>query len=136
MTHPISQIIVLLVVGAIALIIGGYIQMDPVAFYAGTGIELGNQTALKNELKAAAGFLLTAGFLALLAAAITQLRTFALTTLVLINGTYGGARILSFLADGVPNAEMVWIAGIELALAAACAAVLIRAMRTLNPMVA
>lgn len=129
MTHPLSQTILLLIAGTIAVVIGAYILIDPVAFYAGAGIELGNQIALRNELKAAAGFLLAAGSLALLAIAITRLRTFALTTLALINGTYGAARILSFLADGVPNAEMIWIAGIELALAAACAAVLIRTAR-------
>ncbi len=109
--------------------IGGSILIDPVAFYAGTGIEVGSQIALRNELKAAAGFLLSVG---LLATVITRLRSFALVTLGLINGTYGAARILSFMADGVPNSTLVWIAVIELALAAACAASVIHPKKTLT----
>lgn len=105
--------------------IGGLIQIDPATFHAYAGIEVGDQRALQNELKAAGGALLAVGLLALAASVMQPLRSIALTTSAVVYGGYGMARVVSFVADGVPSSTQMWIAAIELIVAAACAASLI-----------
>lgn len=129
MSHSVLQMLVLFGAGAIAIAIGGFILIDPVAFHANAGIEVGNQIALRNELRAAGGALLAVGLLSMGATVIARLRSIALTTCALIYGAYGATRVLSFLVDGVPNFTLVWIAVIELAVAAACAVLVIRNSR-------
>ena len=133
MSHSLSQVIVLLAAGTIMTTIGGLIQLDPAAFHAYAGIDVGDQMALQNELKAAGGALLAVGLLSLAAIFVTPLRSTALTTSAVVYGGYGTARVLSLLTDGITNTSQLWIAGIELAVATACAAVLVRAAQALTP---
>ncbi len=133
MFHPISQFVTLAVSGLIATMIGALILIDPVAFHVSAGIDVGSQTALTNELKAAGSTVLMTGILALTAIALVRLRATALIVSALVYGSYGLGRVWSFLADGIPNTALVSIAVLELVIAAACIVVLSRYFMRAKP---
>lgn len=133
MFHLISQFVTLAVSGLIATMIGALILIDPVAFHVSAGIDVGSQTALMNELKAAGSTVLMTGILALTAIALVRLRTTALTVCALVYGSYGFGRVWSFLVDGIPNTALVSIAVLELVIAAACIVVLSRYFMRAKP---
>jgi len=117
---------VLFLSGAVAIGIGGSILTFPAAFYATYGIDTVGQVSLLNELRAAGGAVLAVGFFILSGAFVVRLAPVAAGVGALIYLAYALSRGLSVLLDGAPDGGLIAVAWIELAIGAACLAVLPR----------
>ncbi len=114
----------LLTTGLIALAIGAGILIDPRQFHATLGIVVAEQTALTNEMRAAGGAIFALGLFSLYSVWVKRLALTALSVAVLIMGSYAVARFYSFTLDGIPNSRFLWVASLELVIAAQCVAAL------------
>ena len=115
--------------GLVGLAVGAGIFFAPVAFHATSGIDLGGDVNLTNEMRAAGGPVL-AGSLFVLAGAIW--RRFALSALALATAlylSYGTGRLFSMVVDGMPKRELVQVAALEWAIGAACGLALLAQLR-------
>ena len=112
--------LILLVSGFVAVAIAATILFAPDAFYAGYGIEIGDNANLANELKAPAGALLVAGLLMFAGVFRAQFAVVSLTTAAVVYLSYGLARVISMVIDGLPNSSLVGAAGVELFVGAVC----------------
>ena len=121
MSRSIFRLATLLVSGAIAVLIGAAIVLDPVSFHATSGIYLSSgDPALLNEMRAAGGPVLAVGLLALTGLFVRRLQLPALTASAFCYTGYGLARFASLMMDGVPDQMMVWITLLELVVGALC----------------
>ena len=121
--------LVLFLSGFIAMAIAATILFAPEMFYAGYGIEVGDNPTLANELKAPAGTLLVAGLLMFAGAFRLQFAVVSLATATAVYLSYGLARVLSIVIDGLPHSGMVGAAGIELVVGGICLLTLLDARR-------
>lgn len=110
----------LLIAGLTASAIGAGILIDPVGFHATLGIVVDQQTSLINELRAAGGAIFAVGVCALCSVWVKRMALTALSISALIFGSYAVARFYSFALDGVPNSKFVWVASLEMVIAALC----------------
>ncbi len=111
-----ASTVTLVICGLILLVIGLSITLSPVTFYASSGITLGNDPSLINELRAPAGMLMVSGVILLLGVIIVSLRSYAWLLSTLVYLPYGFARVIGFTAAGVPNESIVLAAVIEIVL--------------------
>ncbi len=116
----------LLLSGAIGAGIGAAILLIPVAFHATTGIELGGNISLLNEVRAPGGALLALGVLVMLGAFASRLTFTSLVVASLLYLSYGAARVLSMVVDGMPASELVLVAGLEIVIGLACVFALLK----------
>ena len=110
----------LLLSGLLALAAGASILIDPREFYSSLGIVIDDQIGLANEMRAAGGFILVVGLLALSSMWASRFAFTALFVAGLLNGSFGATRIYSFALDGIPNNNFLLIASLELIIAALC----------------
>jgi hypothetical protein len=108
--------LLLLLSGVTAIAIATTILFAPELFYASYGIEVAGDAALKNELKAPAGLLLTGGGLILLGAFRSEWTTQSLVITAAIYLSYGLARFASFGLDGMPESGLFEAALFEIAI--------------------
>lgn len=120
-----AQSALLLIAGALLILIGAFILASPVDFYASNNIELGANVSLLNELKAPAGFLLTAGLFMIVAIFIRRLADTAILLAAMIYLSYAGARLLSILSDGIPATGLMQATTLEAIVGLACLTVLL-----------
>jgi hypothetical protein len=120
-----AQSVLLLIAGALLLLIGVFILMSPVDFYASNNIELGANVSLLNELKAPAGFLLTAGLFMIVAIFFRRLADTAILLGAMIYLSYAGARLVSIISDGMPAAGLVQATTLEAVVGLACLTLLV-----------
>ena len=125
-----TRSILLLVAGGLLILIGAYILTSPVDFYASNSIELGANVSLLNELKAPAGFLLTAGLFMIAAIFVHHLADTAILLAAMLYLSYAGARVVSILSDGIPAAGLVQAATLEAVVGLACLTVLLLRNKT------
>ncbi len=116
----------LLISGAIGAGIGSEILFSPVAFHATSGIELGNDISLLNEVRASGGALLASGILIMLGAFVARLTFVSLVISALLYLSYGVSRILSMVVDGTPDELLVQVAFLEIAIGLVCGFMLFR----------
>ena len=119
------QMLLLLVSGALLILIGAMIVAAPIDFYASNSIELGSNVSLLNELKAPAGFLLTAGGFIIGAIFVKPMIDTAMLLAATIYLSYAASRFTSMWVDGVPAAGLVQAAAVEIIVGLACLAVLL-----------
>ena len=112
--------------GATLLFIGLSISLSPAAFYAASGIDLGESASLISELRAPAGMLTSAGSFILLSIRLAYLRVHAWLISSFVYLPYGIARLLGFAAEGLPNESLIAAAAIELVLGSVSIAMLVR----------
>ena len=106
--------IVLIVAGLVGMIVGGANLFVPVEFNASSGIELGTNISLINEMRASGGALLLSGIVIFLGAFLGRLTfTSVLLTTILYLG-YGFSRIVSMMVDGIPSNDLVVVAIFEI----------------------
>ena len=110
----------LLASGLLAAGIAAMSLIAPDVFYTAYGIEIGTDINLRNELKASAGVLLFAGLLTLRGAFRTEFLTISLRVAATVFLSYGVFRLLSMMADGMPDFALILAAVIELIVGAAC----------------
>ena len=120
MSHHFWITNLLLFVGVVVTAIGAAMVASPAAFHASSGIVLGNDISLLNEMRATGGGLLGAGLFVLAGAVFTPLRFTALVLAGLLNMSYGLARLMSFSVDGVPANTLVAATGFELVMGLLC----------------
>lgn len=130
MKNPVLVRITLSLSGLIAIGVGIGILFLPHAFYASSGILLGDDVNLLNELRASSGPVLVGGLFALAGAVWLRLAVPALAAATLLYFAYGFARLVSVALDGVPNGAMLQITGLELAVGSVCAVVLWNSLRS------
>lgn len=112
--------IVLILSGLIAAGIGGAILLNPTAFYATNGIDLGGNVSLLNEVRAAGGALLAVGILIISGAFVASLTYTSAVVAALFYLSYGVSRILSFAMDGMPSEGLVQAAALEIFIGVVC----------------
>jgi hypothetical protein len=125
--------LLLLLSGLTAVAIAATILISPELFYASYGIEVAGDAALKNELKAPAGLLLTGGGLMLVGAFRAQWTTQALVISAVIYLSYGLSRLTSFVLDGVPESGLFEAALLEIVIGAVALLALIPEGGSLAP---
>lgn len=121
----IIQIALLLAAGGLLILIGAFVTLSPVEFYASNGIEVGANLNLLNELKAPAGFLLIAGLFIVGAIYYSHLANPALWLATLIYLSYAVARLLSAVVDGIPAGGLVAAGVLEAIIGLLCLSILI-----------
>jgi len=109
--------IFLSVSGLLLLAIGGTILLVPHAFYASDGIVLGNDPSLLSEIRAPGGLLAASGLFILTGVIRPTLRSLALVLTVLVYGSFGLSRLLSFSLDGMPSYSLAIATVVELVVA-------------------
>jgi len=122
--------IVLFIAGLILAGIGTAELFTPIGFHATSGIILGDDTNLMNEIRAPGGALLASGLLVIagtLFAALTFTSTVVATTLYL---SYGISRVYSMAVDGMPGLTLLQATGLEFAIGLICAFTLLRYRET------
>ena len=112
--------IVLILSGLIAAGIGGAILLNPTAFYATNGIDLGGNVSLLNEVRAAGGALLAVGILIISGAFVASLTYTSAVVAALFYLSYGASRILSFAMDGMPSEGLMQVAALEIFIGVVC----------------
>ena len=124
MTHSLMIKLPLGLAGLIAAAVGFGILFVPHAFYAASGIAIGTDASLLNELRAPGGMVLAIGLFALMGTARNPLTLPALALSVLLYLGFGLSRLVSIVLDGMPNTTMVQTTVLELAVGGLCAAAL------------
>ncbi len=119
--------------GLTAVAIATAILFLPELFYAGYGIEVAGDTALKNELKAPAGLLLAGGALMLLGAFRAEWTTHALVAAAVVYLSYGFSRVASFALDGMPGSGFLEAALVEIVIGVVALLALIPETRGRRP---
>ena len=105
---------ILIIAGLVGMIVGGANLFVPVAFNASSGIDLGNNISLINEMRASGGGLLLSGIVIFLGAFLSHLSfTSTLLATILYLG-YGFSRVVSIMVDGMPSGDLVSVAIFEI----------------------
>lgn len=99
---------ILSISGLAVIGVGGTILLMPVAFYdAANDVDLGGQINLLNEIRAGGGGLLVLGILILSGAFVKKLTFSSIVISIGLYFSYGIARILSMMLDGMPSGGIV-----------------------------
>lgn len=99
--------IILFISGLIASCIGAAILFMPVTFYAGSGITLGADISLLNDIRAMGAGLLALGSLIIAGAFVAKLTFTSAVISTLVYLSYGLSRIMSIAIDGMPVDALV-----------------------------
>lgn len=110
----------LAVAGLVAVGVGVAILFVPHAFYASSGIALGDNVNLLNEMRASGGPVLMVGLFALISLARTQWAAAALTASATLYLVYGLSRCVGLFIDGIPGDALLQVIGLEFAVGLLC----------------
>ena len=116
----------LLIAGLIIAGIGGAELFTPVGFHATSGIALGDDINLMNEMRAPGGALLVLGLLIIAGAFIPVLTFTAIIVATVLYLSYGFSRVFSIAFDGMPDAILLQATALEIAIGLICAFSLVR----------
>ena len=122
----------LIVSGIIGLYIGVEILFFPISFYATSGIELGDNVSLLNEIRAPGGALLLCSVLIILGAFVPKLTFTSILLTTLLYLSYGLSRIVSMAVDGRPAEILVYVAVLEIVIGLFCAFMLVKYLKHEN----
>jgi hypothetical protein len=111
---------ILIVAGLIGAGVGAAILFIPEAFHATTGIRLGGDVSLLNEMRASGGALLTGGVLVMSGAWVPKLTFTSTMVAALLYLSYGFSRVLSMVIDGMPDPGLVQVAVLEIVIGTVC----------------
>lgn len=120
MKTTLTEKIILSVSGLTAVGIGAAILTIPIAFYATSGIELGGDASLLNEIRAPGGALLIMGFFILAGFIRSSLTGMSLAIGAAIFMSYGISRGYSIALDGLPDTGLVMAAAFEIVIGTLC----------------
>lgn len=107
---------ILWLAGLVAVAVGASLLFTPVAFRQGLGIELASDASLLSETRSPGAALLAAGSMILLGAYQRRYRRAAALTSALLFSSFGLARLVGLVLDGVPHDALVVALSAELAL--------------------
>jgi len=106
--------ILLVIAGLVAIIIGGIILFQPDQLYISSGIELGDDPSIRNDIRAAGGAILACGMVILSGIFVVRLTFTATVISAVMYLSYGMSRIFSFAVDGLPVDSLVMAAVLEI----------------------
>ena len=124
--------LVLAASGLLLLGIGSAVLFEPGSFAESNGITLVDNPSLLSEIRAPGGMLMSSGALIVFCAirlAYLQLG-YALSALVYCS--YGAARIVGILSDGMPSASLTQAMVVELLLGGICLALFLGSGRLVS----
>jgi hypothetical protein len=117
---------ILLLLGTLLIVLGMWRVLDPVGFYANSGIILSSEVSMLNEARAAGGVVV--GF-ALLIVSGVFFDALAFTSTVVsavLFLSYAGGRLFGIAMDGNPGAPLVQGLAFELVFGAVAVAAFLR----------
>ena len=117
---------IIIISGLIGVYVGIEILFMPVSFYATSGIHLGENISLLNEMRAPGGALLASGLLITLGAFWERLAFTSIVLATLLYLSYGLSRIYSMVIDGAPAEILVYVAIAEILVGSVCAVALFK----------
>ena len=117
---------ILFFAGLIIAGIGGAELFIPVNFHATSGITLGDDINLMNEIRAQGGALLACGLLIITGIFISALTFTSVVVATVLYLSYGAARVLSVAVDGMPDVTLLQATGLEIVIGLICAFALVR----------
>lgn len=117
---------IIIISGLIGVFVGTEILFMPVTFYATSGINLGDNVSLLNEIRASGGALLAGGVVIILGAFWEKLTFTSIVLATLLYLSYGFSRIISMIVDGVPAEILVYVAVSEIVVGLVCAFALLQ----------
>ncbi|MDH5179898.1 MAG: DUF4345 domain-containing protein [Gammaproteobacteria bacterium] len=120
----------LIISGLIGLYIGVEILLFPVKFYATSGIFLGDNISLLNEIRAPGGALLFSSILIIMGAFVPRLTFTSIILATLLYLSYGASRIFSMAIDGRPVEILIYVSALEIAIGLVCAFMLARFIKS------
>ena len=106
---------VLVVLGLILVIFGGWRLLDPIGFYTFSGLVLPDDAGSLSEVRAAGGIMMVAGLIVGLAAYFHAWSRTAVVLAAVVFVSLGLARLLGIALDGSPGAGVIMGMVIELA---------------------
>lgn len=105
---------ILIVLALTLVIFGGWRLVDPIGFYAFSGLELSDDAGLLNEVRAAGGIILVSGLVVGLGAFRHAWSRTSVVLAAVVFLSSGLARLLGIALDGSPGAEVIQGMAIEL----------------------
>jgi|SRR5680860_118133 len=107
--------VILIVLGLILVIFGGWRLVDPIGFYAFSGLELPDVAGLLSEVRGAGGIMMVAGLVVGLGAFRHAWSRTSVVLAAVVFVSLGLARLLGIALDGSPGADVIKGMAIELA---------------------
>ena len=123
---------ILIIAGLIGVYVGVEILFFPISFYATSGIEIGDNVSLLNEIRAPGGALLISSVLIILGAFVSKLTFTSIVLATLLYLSYGLSRIVSMMVDGRPAEILVYVALLEIIIGLICAFMLVKYLKYEN----
>lgn len=123
---------ILIIAGLIGVYVGVEILFFPISFYATSGIEIGDNVSLLNEIRAPGGALLISSVLIILGAFVSKLTFTSIVLATLLYLSYGLSRIVSMMVDGRPAEILVYVAVLEIIIGLICAFMLVKYLKYEN----
>lgn len=130
-----KRLIARIVLGASGLLllgIGSAVLFDPGSFAASNGIVLPDNASLLSEIRAPGGMLMSTGVLIIFFAIRAAYLHVGYALSALVYCSYGAARIVGILSDGLPSASLTQAMVVELLLGGLCLALFIMSRRVLT----
>lgn len=109
--------------GLLLLGIGSAVLFDPGSFAASNGIVLPDNASLLSEVRAPGGMLISSGALIVFCAIRAAYLRVGYAVSALVYCSYGAARIVGILSDGMPSASLTQAMVVELLVGSLCLAV-------------
>jgi len=111
---------ILFLSGLLLIAVGTAILLTPVAFTARNGIDLGGNISLLNDIRGNGGVLLGSGVLIMLGAFIHKLSFTSIMVSIVVYLSFGMARVLSIILDGMPADGLVKATSVEIIFGLVC----------------
>jgi hypothetical protein len=120
MQNSILLKLILVMAGLIGAIVGAGMLFAPVPFHSSTGIELGDNISLLNEMRTAGGALLAGGLFILAGAFFAKITFSAAIMATLLYLAYGFSRVYSIAVDGAPDEAVYLVMTLEIFVGLIC----------------
>ena len=105
----------ILIVLALPLVFfGGWRLINPVGFYAFSGLELSDDAGLLSEVRGAGGIIMVSGFVVVLGALRDVWSRISVVVAAVVFLSLGLGRLLGIALDGSPGADVIQGMAIEL----------------------
>ena len=104
--------------GFIAFVIGSFITLAPLAFYAGYGITLDSDPNLLSELRAPGANLAVLGVVVMAGLFVRSLEKISIAIALVIFLAFPVGRVIGIVADGMPSTSVLSALAIEIVVGA------------------
>ena len=108
--------VILIVLAVTLFIFGGWRLLDPIGFYAFSGLDLPDNAGLLSEVRGAGGIIMVSGLVVGLGAFLHAWSRSSVMLAAVVFLSLGFARLLGIAIDGSPGADVIQGMSIELVL--------------------